>query len=211
MCQTKSGIILKDRIFLPDYDSHGKMLEELKIKDTRENAERLFVRAELLPSDGDVFSDISTWRFRVDQDILPEWFVAEYEEKRMREAVADWAKAHIHIDEDNLHLSDGRHIIKGGKGIVIDGTATVDYIVGESTVDYIGGKATINSIGGESKVYRIGEKSTVDCIGGIATVFTSKYSEWKNLKNAQISDDAMVKDCFHKIIYQAGDWEFRKV
>ena len=80
MCQTKSGIILKDRIFLPDYDSHGKMLEELKIADTRENAERLFVRAELVPPAGDVFSDISTWIFRVDQDILPEWFVAECEE-----------------------------------------------------------------------------------------------------------------------------------
>lgn len=202
MCQTKSGIILKDRIFLPDCDSHGKMLEELKIKDTRENAERLFVRAELLPPGGDVFSDISTWEFHVDQDILPEWFVAEYEEKRMREAVADWATGHIHIDEDNLHLSDGRHFIKGGKGIVIDGTATVDYIGGKSTVNSIGGKATIYSIGGES---------TVNSIGGIATVFTSKYSEWKNLKNAQISDDAMIKDCFHKVIHQAGEWEFRKV
>ena len=42
MCQTKSGIILKDRVFLPDYDSHGRMLEELKIADTRENAEQQF-------------------------------------------------------------------------------------------------------------------------------------------------------------------------
>ena len=31
MCQMKSGIILKDRVFIPDYDSHGKMLDELKV------------------------------------------------------------------------------------------------------------------------------------------------------------------------------------
>ena len=29
MCRMKSGIILKDRIFVPDYDSHTKMLDEL--------------------------------------------------------------------------------------------------------------------------------------------------------------------------------------
>ena len=49
MCKLKSGIILKDRVYIPDHDHHTQMLDELKIKDTRENAERLFVRAELLP------------------------------------------------------------------------------------------------------------------------------------------------------------------
>ena len=58
MCKLKSAIILKDRIFIPDYDSHGKMLEELGIEDTKANAQRLFVRAELSPIDGDVFSPI---------------------------------------------------------------------------------------------------------------------------------------------------------
>ena len=31
MCKLKSAIILKDRIFIPDYDSHSQMLEELGI------------------------------------------------------------------------------------------------------------------------------------------------------------------------------------
>ena len=58
MCQFKSGIILKDWVFVPDYDSHSDMLECLKIKDTKQNAERLFVRAELIPENGDPFSPI---------------------------------------------------------------------------------------------------------------------------------------------------------
>ena len=96
MCQFKGAILLKDRVFMPAYDSHQKMLEELGIEDTRENAERLFVRAELLPPRGDVFRPVEHWKFHVDQDIVPDWFVREYEEKRMREAVAEWAGEHIY-------------------------------------------------------------------------------------------------------------------
>ena len=33
MCQLKSGIILKNRVFVPEYDSHTAMLEELGIED----------------------------------------------------------------------------------------------------------------------------------------------------------------------------------
>ena len=55
MCKLKSAIILKDRIFMPDYDSHSKMLEELGITDDYFNASKVFVRAELVPENGDVF------------------------------------------------------------------------------------------------------------------------------------------------------------
>lgn len=34
MCRMKLAIILKDRVFIPDYDSHTQMLEELGIKVT---------------------------------------------------------------------------------------------------------------------------------------------------------------------------------
>ena len=54
MCRLKSGIILKDRIFVPEYDSHTKMLEELGIEDNYFTASKTFVRFELLPKDNDV-------------------------------------------------------------------------------------------------------------------------------------------------------------
>ena len=37
MCRLKSGIIFKDRIFVPEYDSHTEMLEELGIEDCKGN------------------------------------------------------------------------------------------------------------------------------------------------------------------------------
>ena len=104
MCKMKSAIILKDRIFVPDYDHHTDMLRELQIEDSRKNAEKLFVRAELYPKNGDVFSDISSWIFNVDQDITPDWFVPEYEKGRMIETVKEWAKKRIYIGVDNLRI-----------------------------------------------------------------------------------------------------------
>ena len=97
MCRMKSGIILKDRVFVPPYDSHTKMLEELEIEDTKANAGRLFVRAELYPKDGDIRSDVNSWVFNVDQDIVPDWFVTEYEEERMIEAVEKWKSEKVRV------------------------------------------------------------------------------------------------------------------
>ena len=126
MCRMKSGIILKDRVFVPDYDSHTKMLEELGIEDTLDNAERLFVRAELVPPDGDVFSPVDEWEFNVDQDILPEWFVKEVDGERMRAAVKEWAVGRIHCGEDGLIISGGKnHYIKDCKNVVIKDKSTV--------------------------------------------------------------------------------------
>lgn len=58
MCQFKSAICLKDRVFVPDYDSHSKMLEELHIEDDFVHASKVFVRVELVPEDGDKTSDV---------------------------------------------------------------------------------------------------------------------------------------------------------
>ena len=126
MCQFKSAIILKDRVFVPDYDSHTDMLEELRILDSRRNAETLFVRAELIPKNYDVFSDVSEWDFRVDQDIVPDWFVAEYEKERMIAAVRAWAKNRIFIGVENLVLSGGgAFYVKNCKNVTAWGNSTV--------------------------------------------------------------------------------------
>ena len=47
MCKFKSGLILKDRVFIPDYDSHTDMLEELHIPDKLSTPN--FVKVEFLP------------------------------------------------------------------------------------------------------------------------------------------------------------------
>ena len=147
MCKMKSAIILKDRVFIPDYDSHSKMLKELQIEDTRSNAERLFVRAELYPKDGDVFSPIDQWKFNVDQDIVPDWYVAGYDEERMRAAVKDWAKAHIHIGENNITINCGsNHYIKDCKNVTVCGSASISKVYGSASISCVYGSASISEV-----------------------------------------------------------------
>ena len=170
MCRFKSGIILKDRVFIPEYDSHTEMLEELKIADTEENAKRLFVRAELVPPNDDVFAPVSEWEYHVDQDILPEWYVAEVDEKRMRDAVTEWAKEHIHIGEEIDTINSGTHWIKNCKIGDIYGSAKIKTIYGSAEIGYIFGSAKVGCICDSAKVGCICGSAEIGYIFGSAKV-----------------------------------------
>ena len=194
MCKLKSAIILKDRIFMPDYDSHSKMLEELGITDDYFNASKVFVRAELSPQNGDVFSDIDSWEFSVDQDITPEWFDEKDCAERMRKAAKEWANTHIFIGLNGLAISHGENIfIKDCKNVDICGNATVKSICGNATVEYICDSATVKSIYDS------------------ATVISSPYTKWNNSASLIISGNATFKDCYSKTICQAGGWKLVKI
>ena len=171
MCQLKSGIILKNRVFVPEYDSHTEMLEELGIKDDYLNASKTFIRVELSPTDGDVFSDIDTWKLTVDQDIIPEWYDEDIYKPQVVEAVKEWAKDHIHIDVDGLKIATGRnHYIKDCKDVQICNNATVKNICGNATVENIYGNATVKYICDSATVKYIYDNATVENICDSATV-----------------------------------------
>ena len=105
MCKLKSAIVLKDRIFMPDYDSHERMIKELGLKDDYLGASKTFVRVELSPENGDVFSAIENWKLTVDQDIRPEWFSEDECKLLLIEKVKEWATTHILVGIDDTELS----------------------------------------------------------------------------------------------------------
>ncbi len=171
MCKLKSAIILKDRIFMPDYDSHSDMLTELGIKDDYLGASKKFVRAEFSPVDGDAFSPIDGWVFKVDQDITPEWFSEEEYKPRMLEAVKEWAKTHIHIGITGLKIDSGsNHYIKDCKDVEVYGNATVNKVCGNATVNEVYGNATVNEVYGNATVNEVYGNATVNEVCGNATV-----------------------------------------
>ena len=161
MCRFKSGILLKDRVYISDGDSHSDMLEELGIADTRQNAERVFVRAELYPEDGDVFSPIDQWKWNVDQDILPEWYVEEYEKHRFVEAVKKWAEQHIIIGQDGLTLTTGKsYYLKDCKNIELSGDCFVT-LLDNSQVSVMRGSSQIGEMWDGSQVSKMWDSSQV--------------------------------------------------
>lgn len=100
MCCFKSGLILKDRVFIPDYDSHVDMLKELKISDDKPIPD--FVKVEFLPpANPDLDpSDYSNWIYRIDQDVLPEWYVDEIDRKRFIEEFKIYVKDKVAINQE---------------------------------------------------------------------------------------------------------------
>ena len=220
MCQLKSGIILKNKVFVPEYDSHTEMLEELGIKDDYLNASKTFVRVELSPADGDVFSDIDTWKLNVDQDITPEWYDEDTYKPQVVEAVKAWAKDHIHIGIDDLKISTGRnHYIKDCKDVricdnatvkYICDSATVKYICDNATVEYIYDNATVENICGSATVENICDSATVKNAKGLSVIVGSQYG-WNKKDTLVLAENATFKDCQSKIIYQSGDWKLVSV
>ena len=224
---------------MPDYDSHSEMLEELGITDDYINASKVFVRAELVPENENVFSNIDDWKFEVDQDITPEWFDEKDCAERMRKAVKEWAKTHIFIGQNELKISHGENIfIKDCKNVDIRGNATVKHICGNATVESICdnatvesicgnatvksicdnatvkniyGNATVKHIYGNATVKNISGNATVKYICGNATVISSSYTKWNNSASLIISGNATFKDCYSRTIYQAGGWKIVEV
>ena len=211
---------MKNRVVVPEYDSHTEMLEELGIKDDYLGASKTFVRVELSPADGDVFSDIDTWKLTVDQDITPEWYDEDTYKPQVVEAVKEWAKDHIHVGIDNLKISAGKnHYIKDCKDVRIYGSATVKYICGSATVEYICDSATVEYIYGSATVEYIYVSATVKYIYGSATVKNAKGTSviigsqygWNKKETLVLAESATFKDCKTKTIYQSGNWELVNV
>ena len=147
MCKLKSAIVLKNKIFMPDYDSHSQMLEELGIRDDYLGASKTFVRVELSPSDGDVFSNIDTWKFTIDQDIKPEWFSEDEYRPLVVEKTKEWAKYHIHIGVNGLKIDEGtNHYIKNCKNVVVCDSASISKVCGSASISKVCGSASISKV-----------------------------------------------------------------
>ena len=118
MCRFKSGIILKNKAVVApgENDSHSDLLESLGIKDDYFGATNVFVRAELVPANDEWWinpaEEPDKWQFVVDQDMRPEWFDDGEGEKVFREAVCDWWKEHVLVDQKLDVLSSGYYRLK---------------------------------------------------------------------------------------------------
>ena len=104
MCQFKSGLLFKNKIILtPDgNESHSDLLESLGIEDNHLNASKKFVRVELIPPNGNKFEDINKWTYKVDQDIVPDWY--EKDPKKYEEDFRTEVKEYMfnYVKNNNL-------------------------------------------------------------------------------------------------------------
>ena len=118
MCRFKSGVILKNKVVIApgENDSHSDLLESLGIEDSYIGATKTFVRAELVPVNNEWWvspeEEPDKWTFVVDQDITPDWFDRSEHEKTFRDAVCDWWKTHVLVDQKIDELNSGYYRLK---------------------------------------------------------------------------------------------------
>lgn len=183
MCRLKSCLVLKDRVFCPDYNSHQSMLEELGIKDDYLHASKTFVRVEFTPPDNtkSLIEPLDRWTLKVDQDIVPEWWDEKADRQRVEEAVEAWRKGHV--------FTWGKHIVTTGT-VYAYGDAEV-HVYNDATVAAY--DSTIVKAYGNAKVYAFG-KTTVETVSN-APVEAYGDATVKAYGNAKVeaSDRAIVK------------------
>lgn len=183
MCQLKSCLVLKDRVFCPDYNSHQQMLEELGIEDDYLHASKTFVRVELTPPDvvQSLMEPLDRWTLKVDQDIVPEWWDKKADRQRVEEAVEIWRKGHV--------FTWGKHIVTTGT-VYAYGDAEVHAYNNATVAAY---DSTIVKAHGNAKVYAFG-KTTVETVSN-APVEAYGDATVKAYGNAKVeaSDRAIVK------------------
>ena len=109
MCMFKSMLLLKDKVFCPNYDSHEDMINETGMEHgpMREN----FVRVEITPPHDDLTVPIDKWEYKVDQDYLPEWYVEEVDKPRCFDALKAWAVKHILVGQDVPEVKQGEFVV----------------------------------------------------------------------------------------------------
>lgn len=157
MCQLKSCLVLKDRVFCPDYNSHQQMLEELGIEDDYLHASKTFVRVEFTPPDDvkslmePLMEPLDRWTLEVDQDIVPEWWDEKADRQRVEKAVEIWRKGHV--------FTEGKHIVKTGT-VYAYGDAEV-HVYNDATVTAFD-RAVVKAYS-NAKVYAFG-KTTVETV-----------------------------------------------
>ena len=153
MCMFKSMLLLKDKVFCPNYDSHEDMINETGMEHgpMREN----FVRVEITPPDDDLTVPIDKWEYKVDQDYLPEWYVEEVDKPRCFDALKAWAVKHILVGQDVPEVKQGEFValVNCNTGIV-KGTVrevrggTVQEVRGGGTVQEVWGGGTVQEVRG---------------------------------------------------------------
>jgi hypothetical protein len=162
MCQFKSAIVLKDRIYCPlDTDSHEDMVEELGLEDN--DCFPNFVRVEMVPSDNNIFNhDLANWRLYVDQDYLPEWFDAKAVEKEMRtKLLPEVFEKRFVIGREIDEITEGCWYLKDAKVRSLCGSGKVRMMCGSSIIEEMCDSSTIEKMYGLSTVDEMYDSSTI--------------------------------------------------
>jgi hypothetical protein len=104
-------------------DSHEKIIRDHKlIDDNNDKNKRQFVRIEITPPAGDVFTNVDGWNFKVDEGETPVWWRVGLE-KSARSVCKNYIAKVVFENKDGIELKSGRGWFKKCVNIVLRGSS----------------------------------------------------------------------------------------
>ena len=169
MCNFKSAIVLKNKVFMPfDYDAHEQMIKELGLDDKTSSPD--FVRVEIIPIDGNIFNhNLNNWQLKVDQDFKPEWFSEKFAKKELRKALPKLFAERFLIDRKLKEIKEGRWFLKNGK---------VDNLLGNSLIERMWGSSQIGVMRESSQIGEIRDSSQIGAMWDNSRVRVMRNNSW---------------------------------
>jgi len=190
MCNFFSAIATKDKLHVYyGVDAHEDIIELSGLRDDKQSPD--FVRLELLPN-FPMTLDFEKWKFHVDQDILPDWFVPDEWHKKMIEYLGSVPQIRqgeeVKIVVDRLWFCWGT--IKSLKGfgsiLHIGGSATIQDVWGSATIQNVRDSATIQDVRNSATIQNVRDSATIQNVWDFATI--------QNVRDfATIQDDRRIK------------------
>jgi hypothetical protein len=108
MCKPASFVLTKEKVYWSkNSDSHEDIIREFNLVEMAKKSEVGFVRVEIFPDNEKYELPLKKWKYQVDQDIFPSWYVAEYDEKRTRQELIKWKKEKIKIRVEYGNMNTG--------------------------------------------------------------------------------------------------------
>ena len=98
MCKPASMVVTKDKVLYgTTSNSHSIIHDQHGLTDDKLPPDH--VNVEIVPPEKGGIpqydAPFDQWEYRVDQDILPDWYVAECDEQRVRNKLPEWHQDHI--------------------------------------------------------------------------------------------------------------------
>ena len=162
MCSPASLVVTKARVFWSNTsDSHEDIIEEFGLSNLDREFSMNLVRVEITPPNNNYQLPVSEWKYKIDQDLLPEWYDAEKCEERARIALNDWiAEKVVMAGQIVEKLTTYKLFVFGTVQKVLDG-GTVQKVSDGGTVQGVWNGGTVQEVWNGGTVQKVWNDSTV--------------------------------------------------
>ena len=190
MCHPASFVLTKDSIFYSEHsDSHEDIIKEFGLNPDGVRGPNV-VRVEISPENNKFDLPLRKWVFKVDQDILPDWWIQQKGERRTRIALKSWAEKKLVLPKD-----DGKTIQKGN--VIIYNSSACLYnnssakLYGDSSADLFNNSSA--ELCNNSSAYLYNNSFAVLCDNSSAELYNNSSAKLYGNSSAKLYGNSSAK------------------